>query len=404
MKVADLGRKVVDVARHEGVAGLVTRAGHRAARRWGPTDDPLSLLPDDVMDPGAAVLPAAPAARPPGSPLTVGWVITPPGPGSGGHTTIFRLVRALEAAGHTCELFVYDALEGDAAPYERVIRQWWPQVRARTHPVGARLPDLDAYVCTAWQTAHVLASRGPARARCFYLAQDYEPYFYPRGFAYSLAEDSYRFGFEVITIGQMVADELHRQLGVDAVVAPFGVDLETYTAPETPRDGVVLYARPGVARRGYQLGVLAMERFHRAHPDVPLHTFGVPVRGLPFPATNHGRLTPVEVNALYGRCAAGLALSFTNISLIANELLAAGAVPVVNEWRGSRADVASPHVSWAPPTPQALAVAIASAIDTQRAVGAQELRRSVEGRTWAEACRITVATVEGRCSSYSRTR
>ena len=50
------------------------------------------------------------------------------------------------------------------------------------------------------------------RGHRFYLAQDYEPYFYGRGSAYELAEDTYRFGFRMLTVGHMVADELQRAL------------------------------------------------------------------------------------------------------------------------------------------------------------------------------------------------
>ena len=45
---------------------------------------------------------------------------------------------------------------------------------------------------------------------------------------------------------------------------------------------------------------------------------------MPFPAVNHGRITPAELAALYNRCTAGLTLSFTNVSLVPDELLACG--------------------------------------------------------------------------------
>ena len=68
-----------------------------------------------------------------------------------------------------------------------------------------------------------------------------------------------------------------------------------------------------------------------------INTFGLPARRLPFPARVHARLTPAQLNEVYNRCATALALSFTNISLIPYELLAAGVLPVLNDWPGARA-------------------------------------------------------------------
>ena len=41
-------------------------------------------------------------------PLTLAWVVPPWRVGSGGHTTIFRLIRQLELRGHRCAIFVFD--------------------------------------------------------------------------------------------------------------------------------------------------------------------------------------------------------------------------------------------------------------------------------------------------------
>ena len=110
-----------------------------------------------------------------------------------------------------------------------------------------------------------------------------------------------------------------------------------------------------------------------------MHTFGVPARRLPFPAQVHPGMPPAELNGLYNRCADGLALSFTNISLIAAELLAAGAVPVVNDWRGSRADLDNPFVEWARPTPAGLADALERALDRGPEASPERVAASVRG-------------------------
>ncbi|MGY1733767.1 hypothetical protein ACI798_19845 [Geodermatophilus sp. SYSU D01045] len=393
-----LAGKAVRALRAEGPAGLTERAVRTATRRLALGAD-LGMHPDDVVDSARVVLPPPGPVRPRGTALEVGWVITPPGPTSGGHTTLLRFVEALERAGHRCVLYLYDVGGGPVERHEAMIRARWPRVRAEVRSVADGLPAMDAYVASSWDTAHVLARHGRGTGHRFYLVQDFEPYFYPRGSLYELAEDTYRFGFQVVTVGHMVADELRERFGISPTVAEFGCDTAVYGARDDgPRDGVVLYCRPTTPRRGYELAVLALERFHRLRPEVPIHTFGARVRRLPFPADVHAHRTPAQLNELYQRCAAGLALSFTNISLIAVELLAAGVLPVVNDWRGSRADLDNPFVEWARPTPDGIADGLCRAVDRRAALSTQDVAASVAGLSWDRSERTVVDVIEQVCA------
>lgn len=399
MNIVSAATKVTRVLRREGFDGIASRVSRRAAERFGGNIAPLYLRSDDIVD--SATLPAVPRGpvRAVGDALSIGWILTVPGPGSGGHTTIFRLVQALEAAGHRCVLYLYDGQDGDAGQYEDRIRTWWPGVAAEVRAVKDGIDGMDAYVATAWVTAHVLAKHSDVAGRRFYLIQDYEPWFYPRGSAYELAEDSYRFGFESITIGNMLADELESRFGYGSTVAEFGCDTDVYRVQNrAERTGVVFYAKPGVDRRGYEMGVLALEQFHALRPDIEIHTFGIRARSLPFPATVHGHMPPAELNRLYNECGAGLALSFTNISLIPYELLAAGVVPVVNDYAGLKSNLDNPHVVWSRATPAALAESLSTALDRNRERGPDQLRASVEGLSWQPAQAAVVAAIESGCT------
>src|SRR5689334_10120771 len=90
----------------EGLDAVTARVRRRAASWIAPTAAaPLPVRTEHLMRAAEIAaagweLPGAPAAAP-GQPLTVGWVCTPPSAGSGGHTTMFRMVAALEAHGHT---------------------------------------------------------------------------------------------------------------------------------------------------------------------------------------------------------------------------------------------------------------------------------------------------------------
>jgi glycosyltransferase involved in cell wall biosynthesis len=311
------------------------------------------------------------------------------------------MVEALEQAGHRCELFLYDRYGGDLREQERVIRQWWPSLRAGVHDAADGISAVDAVVASSWDTAHILAKRGAAPMRRLYFIQDYEPFFYARGSMYSLAEDTYRFGFRCIALGDMVADLLRSEVGVEADVTEFGCDTSVYRLlPGRRRAGVVLYARPEIPRRGYWLARLALERFHELRPDVDIHLYGERVKGLSFPAIQHGRLTPAELNELYNESIAGLAMSFTNISLVAEEMLAAGAVPIVNDSPHSRADLVNEHVSWATPTPEGIAAALAEAVsrpdvDARAAAASESVRQFGWTRAQADVVRIIEHEVYG---------
>jgi hypothetical protein len=375
-------------------AHLARRVSRLAYQRLGAADLDILLDLDDVADSRRLSL-AVPDGRPVrGTPLTVGWICAPPGPGSGGHTTLFRMVEAVEAAGHTCVLYLYDRFDGELAPRAELIRRCWPNVRAEVRSVADGLPPLDAYVASAWETAHVLAARADLPTRRLYFVQDFEPLFYPPGSEYVLAEDSYRFGFRTVTVGPMLADLLRDRFGVDAAVAGFGCDTDVYRVTDSgPRDGVVFYARRDTARRGYLLGVLALREFHRRYPEREIHLFGDPNAQVPFPVTNHGKLSPARLSELYNRCTAGIALSFTNASLVPDELLACGVVPVVGDNPYARGGLDNPHIRWTEPTPYRIADALGAIVDGDRPSPA-ELAATVQSRPWQEAQQTTLATIE----------
>ncbi|MDQ0636123.1 glycosyltransferase involved in cell wall biosynthesis [Arthrobacter pascens] len=219
----------------------------------------------------------------------------------------------------------------------------------------------------------------------FYFIQDFEPYFYPRGSLYSLAEDTYRFGFTHLALGQMVARTLAREVGVESITVPFGNDTNAYRViGGARRSGVVFFARPGTDRRGYELGRLALQAFHALHPEQKIHIYGSKVTGWGIPLTQYGSLTPAELNDLYNSTIAGLALSFTNITLVASEMLAAGNIAVVNDHEFSRTVLTNPEAHWAPPTPSALARALSAVVSDPHILERSVRAAAATGPSWAD--------------------
>jgi hypothetical protein len=317
------------------------------------------------------------------------------------------MVQTAEARGHDCTLLLYDRNSDDVARHEEVIRRYWPQVKAEIRSATDRLDDMHVLVASSWGTAHVVAKRAPATVNCFYFIQDYEPYFYPRGALYALAEDTYRFGFTNIALGEMVASRLLHELGIAAdATVPFGCDASDYKllprdAATPPRSGIVYYAKRTVDRRGYLLAKLALEDFHRRHPEQEIHIFGDTVSGWPFPVTNHGSLRPAELNVLYNQTIASLALSFTNISLVAEELMAAGNVPVLNDHPFSRTDLSAPHAIWARATPSGIADGLSSAVNATDIDGRARLLAETVRKDWHKPSTLVCQEIERVCSPPS---
>ena len=356
-----------------------------------------NLDPADILTsiPDALTLPERRPVR--GQSLSIGWVTTPPAPGSGGHTTLFRIVEALEAAGHVCTLFLYDKHGLDVNRLSSVIRRHWPHVRAEIRDVKAGIDGVDAVVATSWESAHLIVKYGAAPMRRLYFIQDYEPFFYAHGAEYELAAMTYRLPFRRIALGEMLDAMITRETGLANDVVPFGCDSSVYYPPavDAKRSGIVFYCRPDFPRRGYHLASVALGLFHERHPEQEIHVYGAPPRGLRIPFTFHGRMTTVELDDLYGRTISGLAMSFTNITLVAEEMLAAGNIPVVNDMALAKLVLSNPHVRWAEPTAAALARELSAAVSQSDIAGvARQAAASVRGRSWEPTREAIVRIVE----------
>ena len=241
-------------------------------------------------------------------------------------------------------------------------------------------------VATSWPTAYAVFNATCAGKR-FYFVQDFEPYFDPVGTHSVLAENTYRMSFHGITAGEWLAQKLSREYGMQADYFPFGCDTSLYRRDAArQRSGVAFYVRTGTPRRGTELGLLALELFARREPEVPIHLFGERLEDLTFQCINHGLVSPSKLNEIYNQCFAGLCLSFTNLSLVPYEMLAAGCIPIINDAEHNRIVLSNPHVRYTPPTPHALAAALE---DVMRASDFSVLSRmaaeSVKSTTWDHA-------------------
>jgi glycosyltransferase involved in cell wall biosynthesis len=317
--------------------------------------------------------------------VIVNWVIIPSGPRSGGYTTLFRIIRYLEEHGYLNRVYFYNVYRCDHLYYESIVRNSYG-FNGFVNGIDGGMEDAHAVVATSWPTAYPVFNSRCAGKR-FYFVQDFEPHFYPAGSLSLLAENTYRMGFHAITIGRCFAEKLRTEFGMAVDSFEYGSDTARYRRMHgIKRSGVVFYARPEAARRGVELGLMALEVFAARRPDIEIHIYGTRMGRLPFRFVDHGRVTPYELNYLYNRCYAGLSLSLTNVSLVAYEMLAAGCIPVVNDTALVRTDLNNSFVRYTPAHPCALAFeleSLATNVDFEslsRAAAA-----SVTSGTWDEA-------------------
>ena len=347
-----------------------------------------SVLARLGAEPGGRL--AAPPAD--GAPLRIAVVVPSFRPGSGGHMTIGNLVRALGRRGHELTVWIDDPgrrCDGDPV---RNLQQWFglEQVPVAYGTGGLeRDGAADVLVATGWQTAERVRTL-PAAGRA-YLVQDHEPEFFGTSFQRSAAEASYGLGLYPITAGGWLASVMADRYGLPATSFDLGIDDRYRPLPDVTRldDVVLAYARWSTPRRAVPVVLAALGELCRRRPGTEVWTFGQAGElGVDFPHRNLGVLADHELPALYAQATAGLVLSMTNYSLVAQEMLACG-LPCVELDSPSvvAAFGADGAVDLAPLDASAIAAALGRLLDdpalrARRAEAGAALRAE---RTWDHA-------------------
>jgi glycosyltransferase involved in cell wall biosynthesis len=325
-------------------------------------------------------------------PYRVNWVMSPPGKGlGGGHQNLFRFIDYLERQDHSCHIYLYSDLHYQSADEARaVILSAYPDSRTQVEWLNGPMQPADAVFATGWETAYpVFNDRG--KARKFYFVQDFEPYFHPIGSEYVLAENTYRMNLYGITAGGWLSKKLSQDYGMPCDHYDFGTDANMYRFEnENRRKEVFFYARPVTSRRGFEIGVMALEIFHRMMPDYTINLAGWDVSeyDIPFPYNNLKALRLDQLSDLYNRSAAALVISLTNMSLLPLELLSCGVIPVMNKGENNSLVSDNPYIKYTEPSPMALATALANVVK-QKDLPAQAKKasQSVSQLSWDQSGR-----------------
>jgi glycosyltransferase involved in cell wall biosynthesis len=424
-----LARAVRRSARHHLVRTVGAGLGARADRLPAPVRRALSLegrasfvpldLPESPLQAGPP-LPAAARPRPrdrfafvragfprrpialeqpPGSlagkqSLTLAWILPPWRRGSGGHMTIFRLIQMMERRGHRCVIFVFDPSGNERAGggelRQRILDHFIP-IEAQVFNGLDYWIGADVGIATQWSTAYPLRDL-PGCYEKVYLAQDFEPAFYPYSAEYIWAEETYRMGYRCVAYTPWMAEILRGDYGLESEWFECGTDLDTYTFSEGEREPatVAVYARQETARRGVELALAALALLEERRPEVRVVLFGsYSPAETGIDHVDLGVVPPPRLAELYRRSTVGVVFSLTTHSLVAHEMMASG-LPVV-ELAGDNVSSALGEsgevVEQAEPDPVSVAAAIEALIDQPERgqAMARRAREFVEARDWDRA-------------------
>ena len=281
----------------------------------------------------------------PAVPLRINWLVPEPIPGAGGDVGIFRIIRDLAEFGHHCQVQVVPyTLMADFSTeqIQAYVREHFGETRAHYRRWSGHIDDADCSFATFWPTVENLTALVKGGRR-YYLVQDFEPSFYEGDPHHILrAENTYRADLHCITLGPWLSTLLRERYEATADHFDFAVDTSIYWPRRAQRGTnrrVCFYARPATPRRGYELGVDALEIVSKRLPDVEIVLFGsAELSRVPsFPFVNRGKLTPGELAQLFSSCDVGVVFSLSNPSFVPLEMMACrcAVVEIASErWEG----------------------------------------------------------------------
>jgi glycosyltransferase involved in cell wall biosynthesis len=329
-------------------------------------------------------------------PITISWVVPPWKVGSGGHTAIFHLIEQLERRGHSCAIYVFDSFGREARPAQALREEIIERFARVEAPVFNGLDDFtpsDVCIATNWRTAWEVRDL-PGCGEKIYFVQDDEPQFYPASTQALFAEETYRMGYRCIAAHtSWMGDVLRNRYGLDTHHYDCATDLDLYSfAGEEGREPglITVYARRQTGRRAVDIAFAGLMELFERRPGIRVVLFGSRSKpSVPFPCQDMGVRPPHELAALYRRASAGVVFSLTNMSLVAQEMMASGLPLVELNGPSVTSELGEPgeHAQLVEPRPDVIADALERILDDREmaAATARRARALVERRTWESA-------------------
>lgn len=371
----------------------------------------VSVLKRDVRE--APITPPTEVALNEG--LDLHWIIPDFPKGSGGHMTIFRIIRHLEKFGHRSTIWieqpVFHQVAGEA--YDDILKHFQCiEANVRFIDDGFFETQGHAVIATSWATAYYAQATTGFAAR-YYFVQDHETEFFATGADRLLARQTYDFDLACICAGPWLAQMMHDRYGrwsrgfdlaYDGRVYQNRRDasrFETKLSAPSKRLKIAMYARQHTARRSVDLALMGLELLAQRRDDFEVHFFGqaeMSFSAAPFPAFNHGVLSDADLAQLYNEADLGLCFSATNYSLVPQEMMACGLPVVELDTESTRAVFPKGTAALVGPDPRDIAQQLSAFMDAPDQQATQQAAAGdwISGLSWETSAR----TVETALVAY----
>jgi glycosyltransferase involved in cell wall biosynthesis len=257
----------------------------------------------------------------------------------GGVRAVLGYADRLAARGHSVSVVV-PAGGPISAAWRAVSRrrpEWMPgfgaSIRWTSRWRADALPDGDALVATAWQSAPVVAAAPDRCGRKFYLVQHYESLYHgPR----AIVDATYRLPLSKIAISTWLAGIMREKFGQPCEVLVTPVDLDLFHPTEVGDLDRVLMLHHDYQWKGVADGLAAVARVRSRHPSVKLVGFGRKAPRGRLPSSPDGARLPYDefhadppqaaLPQLYSRCGIYLCPSWDEgLGMPSMEAMACGA-------------------------------------------------------------------------------
>jgi len=274
-------------------------------------------------------------------PLAVNWILHAPiAERGGGYRTIFHLANYLGKEGHTVRVYVEPTAHMQGMSTDQIrayVRKHFGSLTGELIVGHDHILPADASIATFWTTARTVEQHAYSLHKLYFI-QDFEPEFYDAADDQFVgAEESYTLPLQHICIGEHLGRRIEEFSGRKSEVIDFAVDHTLMRMKTRPSDRpgplkVLFFARPGLKRRGFELGIEALRRVKAQRPDVEIILYGSTDEELgpsiPFKATNLGVINQRKLVETLNHVHIQLSFSLTNISWVPFEGMACGAAVV----------------------------------------------------------------------------
>jgi glycosyltransferase involved in cell wall biosynthesis/regulator of replication initiation timing len=269
----------------------------------------------------------------------------------GGYKNIFALANRLANRGHDVHIYV-EAIAHLAALTDSEIlafcHRHFGSSAARVHVGHDQILPSDVALATNYPTAYTVNNLTTAKCKAYFI-QDFEPDFYDRSEPeYERAEQTYDLPLKKIVLGKYLQTVFSKRDRIAVRQVPFSLDLSIFRNLEIRQRfpiRVLFFARPGLKRRAYPVGVEALRIVASACPEVKIAFYGMKEpEDLGFAYHNLGELSPEQVASEMNRSHLHLSFSLTNISWVPFEAMACGCavveakVPSIEAWMGDESE------------------------------------------------------------------